>query len=122
MPPADQRLIEAFVDHLSLERRLSPHTVTAYRQDVDALSTFLHRAGSSLGQARYPQLRRWLAHLTTRGYARASIARKAASIRTFFAWAVRRGHLDSNPASLLSHPTPVNRLPIVLKQTEATQL
>jgi tyrosine recombinase XerC len=122
VPPADQRLIDGFVDHLSLERRLSAHTVTAYGHDVASLAVFLHRAGSSLTDARYPQLRRWLAQLATRGYARASIARKAASVRTFFAWAVRRGSLEINPAAMLSRPTPASRLPIVLKQGEAAQL
>jgi integrase/recombinase XerC len=122
VPPADQRLIDAFVDHLSLERRLSPHTVTAYEHDVASLALFLHRAESSLSAARYPQLRRWLAQLATREYARASIARKAASVRTFFAWAARRGAIESNPAALLSRPTPASRLPVVLKKAEASQL
>jgi integrase/recombinase XerC len=122
VPPAAARAIDAFVTHLSLERRLSPHTVTAYRQDVTSLAVFLDRAGTSLLDARYPQLRRWLAQLTTRGYARASIARKAASVRTFFAWAARRGLVPANPAALLARPSPASRLPIVLKPGEAGRL
>ena len=122
MPPADTRAIASFVEHLSLERRLSEHTVVAYETDVTALAVFLNRGGTSLLDARYPQLRRWLAHLTTRGYARASVARKAASIRTFFAWALRRGLMDANPAALLGRPTPASRLPQVLKMGEAGRL
>jgi site-specific recombinase XerD len=110
VPPAAARAIDAFVTHLSLERRLSPHTVTAYRQDVTSLAVFLDRAGTPLLDARYQQLRRWLAHLSTRGYARASIGRKAASVRTFFAWAARRGLVPANPASLLARPSPASRL------------
>ena len=75
--------IDLFVGHLLLERRLSPHTAAAYRVDVSSLATFLSRQGSSLLDASYPQLRRWLAQLTTRGYARSSMARKAASARTY---------------------------------------
>jgi integrase/recombinase XerC len=122
VPPADARAIAAFVDHLSLERRLSEHTVVAYETDVTALAVFLNRGGTSLLHTRYPQLRRWLAHLTTRGYARASVARKAASIRTFFAWALRRGLMDANPAALLARPSPASRLPQVLKMGEAGRL
>jgi site-specific recombinase XerD len=122
VPPAAARAIDAFVSHLSLERRLSPHTVTAYRQDLTSLAIFLHRGGTSLLDARYQQLRRWLANLSTRGYARASIARKAASVRTFFAWASRRGLVQTNPASLLARPSPASRLPIVLKPGEADRL
>ncbi|MFN2590919.1 MAG: tyrosine recombinase XerC [Actinomycetota bacterium] len=122
MPPADARLIEAFADHLALERGLSAHTVVAYRQDVTSLAVFLHRGSSSLAGARYHLLRRWLAQLATRGYARASVARKAASARTFFAWASRRGLIDSNPAALLASPARASRLPIVLKAAEAGRL
>lgn len=118
----DVSVVEAFVDHLSLERGLSPHTVAAYRSDVSSLAAFLHRAGVGLPGATYPQLRRWLAHLTTRGYARSSMARKGASIRTFYAWASRRGVVVANPASLLSRPVPAYRLPTVLKVGEAATL
>jgi len=119
---ADVRLVAAFVDHLSLERSLSPHTASAYRSDVSALGEFLRRGGFSLADATYPQLRRWLAHLTTRGYARSSLARKGASIRTFYAWAARRGFVATNPAILLSRPAPAYRLPTVLKASEAATL
>jgi integrase/recombinase XerC len=122
VPPADARAIAAFVDHLSLERGLSEHTVLAYETDVTALAVFLNRGGTTLLDARYQLLRRWLAHLTTRGYARASVARKAASIRTFFAWALRRGLLEANPAALLARPSPASRLPQVLKSGEAGRL
>jgi integrase/recombinase XerC len=118
----DAGLLVAFVDHLSLERGLSPHTVAAYRGDVSSLAGFLHRAGVGLGEATYPQVRRWLAHLTTRGYARSSMSRKGASIRTFYAWASRRGLVVANPASLLSRPAPAYRLPTVLKAGEAAAL
>jgi tyrosine recombinase XerC len=122
LAPQDGEAIDAFLDHLFLERRLSAHTVRAYRTDLTALATFLHRGGRSLLDADYPLLRRWLAHLGTRGYARTSVGRKAASIRSFYAWAGRRGLLPSNPASLLSHPSKPSRLPGVLKAVDAEQL
>jgi integrase/recombinase XerC len=122
VPPADARAISAFADHLLLERRLSPHTAAAYRADLGSLAIFLNRGGTSLLQADYPRLRRWLAQLMTRGYARASVARKAASVRTFYAWALRRGLVEANPASLLARPRPTSRLPVVLKPVEADRL
>jgi integrase/recombinase XerC len=120
--PADARAIDAFVDHLQLERGLSAHTVKAYRNDVTSLSTFLGRGGRSLLDADHSVLRRWLAQLRTRGYARTSLHRKAASIRTFYAWAGRRRLLAANPAALLSGPSPTSRLPTVLKASEAELL
>jgi integrase/recombinase XerC len=118
----DATLVAAFADHLSLERRLSGHTVAAYCRDVGDLALFLERSDGALRTATYQQLRRWLAQLATRGYARASLARKTASIRSFYAWAARRGLVTANPASLLVHRASASRLPTVLKQGEAAQL
>ena len=122
MAPGDLGAIDAFVDHLLLERRLSTHTAQAYRTDVASLGVFLGRAGRSLFEADYRVLRRWLAHLGTRGYARTSVARKAAAIGTFYVWATRRGMVEANPAALLSRPARASRLPGVLKVAEAERL
>ena len=101
---------------------MSEHTVRAYRRDLLSLSEFLARGRSDLVHAQLPQLRRWLAQLMTRGYARSSIARKAAATKTFYAWAHRRSVVPSNPASLLGSPASTTRLPTVLKPSEAEEL
>ena len=115
-------MLDAFVDHLLLERRLSPHTARAYRADLASLGVFLARGGLGFGQATHSLLRRWLAHLGTRGYARSSVARKAASVRSFYAWAARRGLVEGDPAVLLGSPSPHSRLPRVLSVSEAEAL
>jgi integrase/recombinase XerC len=118
----DAALIEEFLRHLSLERRLSSHTVQAYHADLRGLATFLARAGEAVPTATHALLRRWLAHLATRGYARSSIARKAASARAFYGFLVRRGVVRRNPAALLSAPKVPMLLPAVLKAGEADAL
>lgn len=120
--PGDARLIEGFISHLALERRLSPNTTAAYRTDLLGLATFLARGGSDLQGVDYRILRRWLANLATRGYARTSIARKAASVRALYRFLSRRGLATEGPASLLSTPRVARRLPAVLKQNEAAAL
>jgi tyrosine recombinase XerC len=120
--PRDAELIERFVQYLSLERRLSLHTCAAYRTDLLGLATFLARGGSSLETADYQLLRRWLAHLGTRGYARASMSRKAAAVRSFYRHAARKGVVGANPASQLSAPKIPTLLPSVLKPREAEAL
>jgi integrase/recombinase XerC len=118
----DADRLKDFLQHLALERRLSARTVEAYRVDLIGLATFLERSGGNLRQATPRQLRRWLAHLSTRGYARSSIARKAAAVRAFYRFAVRRGHVATSPASLLASPKLPVRLPPVLKASEAAAL
>jgi integrase/recombinase XerC len=63
-------------------------------------------------------LRRYLAFLSTRRFARASIARKAAALRAYFAWCRRRGAISADPARRLSAPSAEGRLPKVLSHRE----
>ena len=120
--PADVSLLERFHAHLADERRLSPNTVQAYRRDLEQLVTFLGRAHGSLASATHDDLRRFLAQQTTRGYARASIARRVGAIRTFYRWASTRGHVPTDPAELLGRPKVVSRLPSVLRPRDAAAL
>ena len=113
--PADERIIEAFLDHLRFERHLSPNTLDAYRGDLGGLARFQGRGGVDLLAITHAGLRRWLAQLATLGYARTTVGRKAAAARTFFAWALRRGLIEADPAALLAHPAGASRLPSVLK-------
>ncbi|HEX7248701.1 MAG TPA: tyrosine-type recombinase/integrase, partial [Actinomycetota bacterium] len=86
------------------------------------LATFLHRGGTSLADATYPLLRRFLAQQHTLGYARASIARRVGSIHTFYRWALADGRVTEDPSLLLGRPKVVNRLPTVLRRQEAAAL
>ena len=122
LPPTEVDLLRAFEDHLALERRLSVNTVAAYRADLGQRATFLTRNRSSLGDAPYPLLRRFLAQQHTLGYARATIARRVGAIRTFYAWAVSAGRVPTDPSLLLGRPKVVNRLPTVLRPREADAL
>ncbi len=120
--PADDRAIDAFLDHLRFERHLSSHTIEAYRGDLGGLARFQRRGGGDLLAITHAGLRRWLAHLGTLGYARTTVGRKAAAVRSFFAWAMRRGLVEADPAALLAHPAGASRLPAVLKPSEAEAL
>jgi tyrosine recombinase XerC len=122
MKQDDEAIIEAFLQHVSLERRLSAHTARAYRDDLTGLATFLERGGGDLRSATHAQLRRWLAHLSTRGLARSSIARKAAAVRSMYRFAASRGLVTSNPAALLAAPKVPTSLPPVLKPAEVSSL
>lgn len=122
LPASEADLIGDFVSHLALERRLAADTVTAYRRDLTQLGVFLVRGGGGLLSATYPLLRRFLAQQHTLGYARASVARKVASIHTFYRWSVADGRIEDDPSLLLGRPKVVNRLPTVLRPAEAAAL
>jgi len=122
LSPSQLRLVRAFADHLRLERHLSTNTVVAYRRDLLELVGFLQRAGSSLEEADRATLRRFLAQQHSLGYARASIARRVGAIHTFYRWAVAEDRVPLDPSSSLGSPKVVNRLPTVLRPSEAEAL
>ncbi|MHB8682571.1 MAG: tyrosine recombinase XerC [Acidimicrobiales bacterium] len=101
----------------------SPETVRAYVGDVEAFATWAERAGmSGPGDVERLTLRRYLAFLATRRYARRTVARKAAALRCYFAWLVRRGTIAVDPAVRLRAPSAPGRLPRVLEHRELTEL
>jgi site-specific recombinase XerD len=101
----------------------SPATVDAYRRDLTDFIEWAERASLD-GPAGVDRrtLRRYLAYLGTRRYARRSIARKASSIRRYFGWLARTGVLAVDPSSGLSSPSGEGRLPRVLKADELESL
>ncbi len=97
----------------------SPATVSAYRRDLEAFVEWAGRAdidGPSGVDRRI--LRRYLAYLGTRRYARRTIARKASALRRYFRWCVQVGTLASDPSAGLSAPSGEGRLPRVLRADE----
>ncbi|HEV3265799.1 MAG TPA: tyrosine-type recombinase/integrase [Acidimicrobiales bacterium] len=102
---------------------MSPATVKAYRNDLDGFVEWAARGGTDdPGEVNRMLLRRYLAYLATRRYAKASIARKAASLRAYFQWCLRRGLIISDPSARLSSPSPNSRLPRILGDAEIAQL
>ena len=101
----------------------SPATQRAYRGDLDAFAEWAGRAGvDGPGEVDRIMLRRYLAYLSTRGFARRSIARKAASLRRYFAYAQRRHLVGDDPGRRLSAPSGEGRLPKVLGPGELAAL
>jgi integrase/recombinase XerC len=102
---------------------VSSATVAAYRRDLAGFVTWAERAGTSGPEAvDRLLLRRYLAYLTTRRYARRSIARAASSLRRYFGWLAHIGVVASDPARGLSAPKGESRLPRVLRADELTTL
>src|SRR5581483_2350203 len=91
--------------YLRLERNRSEHTVRAY---VGDLVSFLHHlarlGGRRPADVDLAHLRGWLAVQRRAGASRATLARRAASLRTFCAWANRTGLLPADPGQLLASP------------------
>lgn len=115
LPVWARALVEAYLDRLASERRLSHHTVASYRGDLTAFFAFAHDAGAgSVTEVDRRLVRRYVAGLAAQGLAGRSMGRKASSVRAFYADAVRRGLVAGNPANGISVPRPGRSLPRVL--------
>ncbi|WP_035906298.1 tyrosine recombinase XerC [Knoellia subterranea] len=143
--------MDAFERHLRLERGRSPHTVKAYLADLRDFFSHLDgdvggagesdgageagrasgagedvagtpRAETELSEVRLADLRAWLGVLAAGGAARSTIARRSATLRTFFAWATRQGHVELDPALRLVAPKRHRTLPPVLARDHASAL
>ena len=111
--------LEAFRRHLAAERGLSGHTVRAYLGDVRALLDHAAQAGvTSPDGLDIAVLRGWLAGQHASGRARATLARRAASARTFTAFGHARGWLAADPGPLLGTPKLRRKLPEVIRQDQ----
>jgi integrase/recombinase XerC len=114
-------ILEEFDEYLALERGRSDHTRRAYLGDLRSLFDFLGQRVPDAGLASLslPVLRSWLAAQATAGAARTTVARRTSAVKTFTAWAVRRGLMPSDPATRLQMPKARRTLPAVLRQDQA---
>ncbi len=111
-----------FFRYLKVQKNASPHTVTSYRADLDH---FLAFAATKLGMDEVPLaavtpilIRAYLANLKDEDYARRSIARKMAALRSFFRHLCREAVLAENPFSAVRTPKLEKKLPSFLDPGE----
>ncbi|MEV0328288.1 tyrosine-type recombinase/integrase [Micromonospora echinospora] len=123
LPPPLRDVVDEFARHLSQVRDRSPHTVRAYVADLVSLLDHTVRMGGRVpADVDLTVLRSWLAKQRTMGAARSSLARRAASARTFSAWAHRSGLLPTDVAATLASPRARRELPTVLRVDQAAAL
>ncbi|MCB1247624.1 MAG: tyrosine-type recombinase/integrase [Acidimicrobiia bacterium] len=103
---------DAYLDRCATDRGLSPHTIDAYRRDLAAFAQFCDRYGvDAISDVDRVVVRRFVANLSTRGYAPRTVARRASAVRAFLADAERRDILATNPAAAVPQPKRPSTLP-----------
>jgi integrase/recombinase XerC len=116
-----QQAIEKYLECLRSVRNSSPHTVLNYGKDLEQFTAYLSPPGERvppLGQITHQVIREYVGHLHSLGLQKSSIARKLASLRSFFKYCVREGKLKENPARLVPTPKLPKRIPSVLSAEE----
>lgn len=116
-----EAILEEFDEYLALQCGRSEHTRRAYLGDLRSLFDFVgqQKPDAGLDALTLPLLRSWLAAQAGAGSARTTLARRTSSVKTFTAWAVRRGLIAADPAVRLQVPKARRTLPSVLRQDQA---
>jgi integrase/recombinase XerC len=116
-------LIADFLAHLEVERRMSAHTLDAYRRDLAALSDWAQKQGiTELETLQAEQLRAFVAAEHRRGLSPKSLQRRLSACRSWFHWLLKNGRIALNPAAAIKAPKAPRKLPQVLDADEATRL
>jgi integrase/recombinase XerC len=114
-------VIARYIEYLRSVRNASPSTLRNYQTDLLDFVAYLTPPGAAppaLGKIDHRTIREFLGHLHDRGLQKSTMARKLASIRSFFKYCVREGVLENSPARLVSTPKLPKRLPRVLTAEE----
>jgi integrase/recombinase XerC len=115
-------VVEEFLAHLQVERRMSAHTLDAYRRDLASLSDWVGAQGFDLVALQPEQLRAFVAAEHRRGLSPKSLQRRLSACRSFYRWLLRHGRIQASPAAAIRAPKAPRKLPQVLDADEAARL
>ena len=114
--------VEAFLEHLRVERNVSAHTRNAYQRDLAALCAWAAMRSRGVLELRNDEIRAFVASEHRRGLSPKSLQRRLSACRSFYLWLLKRGRIDANPADAIRAPKAARKLPQVLDVDEAVQL
>lgn len=115
-----QEAIKAYLETLAAQRKLSGHTVSNYRRDLERLHQMAD--GIPLEKLTYHQIRHFTSRLHAEGLSPRSIARKLSAWRGFYQWLAEQTGLASNPVKTIKAPRRKKTLPKALSVEDAVQL
>ena len=108
--------IERFIRYLQFEKRFSPNTVTAYKNDLEQFSQFLVSFQTELLNVTHQHVRTWIVSLMDDGIEARTINRKISSLRSFYKFLQREDLIGNSPMIYVRAPKIPKRLPIVITE------
>ena len=121
-PQPAHPLVERYLEHVRVEKRLAQRTVDLYALDLQKLAEFAATAGVDLLAVQNTHIRRWVAQMHSKGRSGRGIALILSGWRGFYAWLGREGQVASNPVLDTRAPRAPKPLPKALGIDEAVQL
>src|SRR5882762_9346071 len=111
-------MIEAFLKYVQFEKRLSAHTVLAYKTDLGQFTTFLTNTfpDDAPEAADYGVVRTWIIQLVESNLDAASVNRKIACLRSFYKFLLRQEVISKDPMQKITQLKTKKRLPSFVKE------
>jgi integrase/recombinase XerC len=118
-----EKIVRSFLEYLETERNYSAHTILSYETDLMSLVQFLRNEKiGSFGEVHKESLRAFIGFLLDKGFGQRSVARKIASMRSFFKYLRRHKIVEGNPTLVLITPKAEKRLPVFLDEQSMRKL
>ncbi len=115
-------IIDTFLDALWAERGLSQNTLSAYRRDLMAFMNWLQKSNKSLLLVNNIDIQDYLTFRAKTGVKTSSLARLISSLRRFYRYQLREGHIEEDPSALIDSPKTVQSLPNTLSESQIDAL
>jgi integrase/recombinase XerD len=115
-------MIDSYLDHLRVERRLAAHTLESYGRDLRALAAFAERAGTTPDALDRQALEEFVREQMAAGLSPRSVARAVAAVRGYYRYLVLERHLEHNPGEDLRPPRAWPALPVFLSTEQVDAL
>jgi len=121
-------MVDSFLIYLQSEKNLAEKTMRAYSSDWQDFYGFLENelgidlAGFAAAGIDHGLVRKYLAHLNSRGLSKTTAARRLAALKSFFRYLVKKNYFEHNPLALVATPKIPKRLPRHLEEAEMTRV
>ncbi|MFC3879525.1 tyrosine-type recombinase/integrase [Algoriphagus namhaensis] len=111
-------MIDSFINYLEFEKKSSPHTVSAYRRDLEQFADFVQTSFElqEIEAAQHPEIRAWIIDLVDQGQSSLTVNRKLATLRSFYKFLLRSATIERDPTYKLKSLKNPKKLPEFIQE------
>lgn len=114
--------LSSFIAFIEFEKRYSPNTILAYRNDIEQFTVFLDQFKTSLEAVSHFHIRNWMVSLMKDGDTARSVNRKVSSLKSFYKFLLRKGVIQNNPTAKVITPKVGKKLPVFVEENSMEKL
>jgi integrase/recombinase XerC len=109
---------ESFLNYLQYEKRYSPHTIRSYLDDIEQFMSYsgFNDKSYNPGDVDHRMIRSWIVDLVNNNISIRSVRRKISTLKSFYKYLLREGHVSYNPVEKILTPRADNRLPVFINK------